>query len=61
MELPAQQLHCLAIELARQGAPSMLDSPDEWQEITISRQKEYMASLKDDIESDKKEKEEARL
>jgi hypothetical protein len=29
------------------------------QEITIARQKEYMAGLKDDIESDKKEKEEA--
>ena len=30
------------------------------QEITIARQKEYMAGLKDDIESDKKEKEQAR-
>ena len=27
-------------------------------EITIARQKEYMAGLKDDIETDKKEKEE---
>lgn len=28
------------------------------EEITIARQKEYMAGLKDDIETDKKEKEE---
>lgn len=35
-------------------------SPSNWRakEITIARQKEYMAGLKDDIESDKKEKEE---
>ena len=35
-------------------------SPSNWRakEITIARQKEYMGNLKDDIESDKKEKEE---
>ena len=35
-------------------------SPSNWRakEITIARQKEFMGSLKDEIESDKKEKEE---